>query len=373
MEYGTAIYTINLDSIQTVDNFKMSSIFGKARAVFLEETDYAVIGEIDNVQVFDNYIFVLDIYKAKKLFVFNKDGKYLRQIGTLGHGPGEYVSICDFCLDTINREIYMHDAEKRMLHKYNFDNGDYIKSVKMQHDSGYCHYVMYSNNKIYTNLLNHSNLLMELNFKTNVRREFLNTDHYNLGWNRSYFSQYNVFSSKLNSPKYVEHLMATVMDINEKGIHPYLTVKSKNWVKKSDIWTEEKLTELDVFQYSLFEEKGRVFKIQNYMEHGDFIYFEYGQGTNVFFVVFNKENNEAYQCNYYKNLKNDLFLRAGIKGLYLPFPFVSSKAAYGVYNSSYFELTEDDIALELENKEELIESLKNKKDEFFMILEYEFK
>jgi hypothetical protein len=109
------------------------------------------------------------------------------------------------------------------------------------------------------------------------------------------------------------------------------------------------------------------------MEHGDFIYFEYAQGNDVFFVVFNKENNEAYQCNYYTGLKNDLFLNPEIKGLYLPFPFVASKTAYGVYNSAYFELTENDIALELENRETLIEALKNKQDDFFMILEYEFK
>jgi hypothetical protein len=351
----------------------MSSIFSKARAIFLEETDYAVIGEINSIQVFENYIFVLDIYKAKKLFVFNKDGKYLRQIGTVGHGPGEYVSIRDFCLDTINREIYIHDAGKQMLHKYNFETGRYIESVKMQHDKGYCHYVMYSNNKIYANLTHHGNLVMELNLKTHTQKEFLNTDEYNLGWNRAYFTQYNVFTSKLNSPKYVEHLMTTVMNINETGLHPYLTVKSKNWVKKSDILTEEKLDEMDVFQYTLFEEKGRVFKIQNYMEHGNFIYFEYAQGNNVFFVVFNKENSETYQCNYYTSLENDLFLKTGIKGQYFSFPFVSSEAAYGVYNSVYFELTEDDIAPGLENREKLIEAFEKKQEEFFMILEYEFK
>jgi hypothetical protein len=264
----SALYTINLDSIPTVDSFKMSSIFSKVKAILLEETDYVVIGEIDQMQVFDNYIFILDIDKAKKLFMFDKNGKYLRQIGSMGQGPGEYTYITDFCLDTINRAIYTLDSPKHMLYKYNFDNGKFIGSINIQHDKEhYSQYVTFFNNKIYADIIRHENLLMELDIETNIQKEFFNTDKYNCGWNSYYNTPYNFFSSKLDSPKFVEHLMPTIMSIEKTRIYPYLTVKSENWVKKSDVWSEEKLNEEQANQYILLRQQKRVFNIQNYMAY----------------------------------------------------------------------------------------------------------
>jgi hypothetical protein len=350
----------------------MSSIFRKAKAIRLEETDYAVIGEINNMQVFDNYIFILDIDKAKKLFMFDKNGKYLRQIGSLGQGPGEYVYITDFCLDTINREIYVLDSSKKMLYKYNFDSGKFIGSINMQYDKGYPYYVTLFNNKIYTDIVRHENLLMELDLETNIQKEFLNADKYNCGWNRPYYTSYNFFISKLDSPKFVEHLMPTVMSIEKTRIYPYLTVKSKNWVKTSDIWSEEKLNKEGAIQYLLLMQKERVFNIQNYMEYKDYIYFEYNRGVNIFFVVFNKATKEVYQCDYRKNLENDLFYKPEIKR-YQSFIFGVHKTVYSVFNPvEDLSLTENDIAPNLENRETVIEAIKQG-EECFIVLEYEFK
>jgi hypothetical protein len=243
----------------------------------------------------------------------------------------------------------------------------------MNRKEGNYYYVTYLNNAIYANLLYSNNLLAKLDIKANDFEEMFNTDEYNCGWNRSYFTQYNFFISKLDSPKFVAHLMTTVMSMSETEIFPYLTVKSKDWVTKSDILSKEKLDEMEIDQYMLLADKGKAFNIQNYIEYGDYICFEYEHGHVIFFVVFNKKSKEAYKCNYLENLENDLFLKAK-KGLYLPFPCITSKAAYGLYNPIGFELTENDIATDLENREIVIESLKNRQnDEFFVILEYEFK
>jgi hypothetical protein len=365
-----ASYSINLDSIKSIDNFKMSSIFKKARAIPLEETDFAIIGNINSIQVFDNYIFVLDSDKAKKLFVFDKNGNYLRQIGSFGQGSGEYLNISDFCLDTIKHEIYLFDKAKQKLLKYNFENGSYISSINIKK---YGHYITYLNKKIYISLLNQDNMLTELDIETNIQKEFLNADKYNCGKTSSDFTDYNFFYSKLNSPKFIGHLMNTVMSIDETGLHPYLTVKSENWVKKSDMLSMEELSKKDETLYDLLSQKGRVFKIQNYMEHGDFIYFEYARGNFDFFVVLNKKNQEVYQCNYWKDLENDLFLKGGKKGSYMPFIFVNSNMAYGYCNTIYYdELKESDIAVNLESREKLVEVLNNKDEEYFVIFEYEF-
>jgi hypothetical protein len=373
-----ALYTIDLDSIKTVDSIKMSSIFGKARAIILEETDYSLIGGISKFQVFDNYVFVLDRNGAKKLFVFDKkNGKYLRQIGSLGQGPGEYIEIRDFCLDVANREVYIYDPGKHRLHKYNMDNGKYVESVNMQHNDRFFHFIMYLNNRIYANILKSDKLLAELDIETSVYREFLNADEYNCGWSESIFMAYSsFFISDLDSPKFVELLMPTVISIDETGLRPYLTVKSKDWVQKSDVNGDDEQTRSMQFGLDLIS-KRRAYCIQNYMEFGDYICFDYRRGF-LFFVVFNKKTGEAFQCNKI-NLKPDL-LTAGGAYFSLLFPFTTVKNAYGLwhyYNANSrtkIQLTEEQIAKDLENREELIKTLQSRKDdEFYVIFEYEFK
>jgi hypothetical protein len=374
-----ALYTIDLDGIKTVDTVKISSIFRKARAIILEETDYSLIGKLSKFQVFDNYIFVLDNSVAKKLFVFDrKDGKYLRQIGSLGQGPGEYIEARDFCLDVANREVYIYDAGKRLLHKYGMDTGKYVESVNMRHNDRFFKFIMYLNNRIYANILNSDKLLAELDLKTNAYKEFLNADEYNCGWSESIFMAYSsFFISDLDSPKFVELLMPTVISMDETGLRPYLTVKSKNWVQKSDVDGDDYNTRSNQFGLDLIS-KGRTYNIQNYMESDDYIYFDYRKGLYPFFVIFNKKTGEVCQCNK-RELKPDLFTTGGPSYSYLPFPFTTTKNAYSLwhYNAGgriKTELKEEQIAVDLENREALIKALQSKKDdEFYMILEYEFK
>ena len=47
-------------------------------------------GRIQNIEVSDDgRVFVLDS-KLQKIFIFNKDGKFLSEFGKMGEGPGEF-------------------------------------------------------------------------------------------------------------------------------------------------------------------------------------------------------------------------------------------------------------------------------------------
>jgi hypothetical protein len=61
-----ALHVIDIDNAEEKGVFYLSDIVKKVRAIRLEETDYALIGEIDAIQAFDNNIFVLDAFIAKK-------------------------------------------------------------------------------------------------------------------------------------------------------------------------------------------------------------------------------------------------------------------------------------------------------------------
>jgi hypothetical protein len=79
---------IDLDAVEKEDTvLKVSSFFKKINTVILEDHDYALIGNISAIQVSEEYIFVLDSHIAKILFVFDKAGKFVRQIGPVSNSP----------------------------------------------------------------------------------------------------------------------------------------------------------------------------------------------------------------------------------------------------------------------------------------------
>jgi len=70
----------------------------------------------------DKYLFIKEGYK---LFQFSKEGKFIRQIGKTGRGPGEFL-LRDFIVN--NSSIYLFSRIPRFL-EYDF-NGNYIRTIK---------------------------------------------------------------------------------------------------------------------------------------------------------------------------------------------------------------------------------------------------
>jgi hypothetical protein len=212
-----AVYTINLDDIKPEGVPLMTSaIFKSVKTIILEDHDDAVFGMINELQVFEDNIFILDNTFVMKLFGFGKNGKFIRQIGSKGQGPGEYISIDDFCINGEKRKIYLLDYNNKRIFVYNLDTGKYLNTVKFSLDETSCKYLAYHDNKLYTSTFPYdfrkkSNLLMELDLKTGKQKEYLDADTYNYGWNRPLYTANNFFSAKLSdSPKFLTLYMNTI-------------------------------------------------------------------------------------------------------------------------------------------------------------------
>lgn len=101
--------------IQT-DSFKLKSIISDYRIVPLEYTDNSIIGNIDKVIVADSLVFIMDSQVAAGIFVFDvRSGKFIRNIGDVGKGFGEYFRLYDMSIDSKNRYIYVLCEKKRLL------------------------------------------------------------------------------------------------------------------------------------------------------------------------------------------------------------------------------------------------------------------
>jgi hypothetical protein len=379
IEVVSSSIVIDIDQIETKDTIYASSIFRKVNTIILEDSDNAIIGVIDGMQIFDNFIFVLDSWKAKRLFVFNREGKYIRQIGNSGNGPGEYINISDFCIDPNNRNIYVLDNWKNTILSYSVDDGKYIGSIKLRNDIS-TRYIACNNNKLYVNICPHKlsqgdDLLIEVDSETSKSKTYISAEQYNLGWNRGVFSDFNFFASKNYPLKYVELYMQTVFAITNDSIYPYITVKSDDWVKKTDILTEEEFNasiwEGTMSQYDIIDERNRVERIHSYMEWDDYVYFEYYQKMNTYPVIYNKKTQESIHYGYFKN---DLVYNKNAADT--KFFHTTSKAAYDYLNFDRLDYIIDEIqenrivfAPDLDKKDEIMKLDKER----FVIFEYEFK
>jgi hypothetical protein len=87
------------------------------------------IRSIRAIEIVDGYIFIGAGLEG--MLVFKRDGSFIKKIGNIGKGPGEYYSVNSFALDPKNKLIYILDAgpaAKVMVYtfdgelKYEFSN-----------------------------------------------------------------------------------------------------------------------------------------------------------------------------------------------------------------------------------------------------------
>jgi len=109
------------------DKIQYSQLFDTVRYVKLETKDDILVASIAKIQFFKNNFYILDS-KQNVLFVFSETGNFLRKIGEIGDGPGEYHRIADFDLN--NDQIYLFDPNKNVL-KYDL-TGNYIENYPLR-------------------------------------------------------------------------------------------------------------------------------------------------------------------------------------------------------------------------------------------------
>ena len=105
------------------DKIHYSQLFDTVRYVKLETQDDILLASIAKIQFFKTNFYILDS-RLNILFVFSETGKFIRKIGKIGNGPGEYHRIADFDLN--NDRIYLFDPNRNIL-EYDL-SGNYIEN-----------------------------------------------------------------------------------------------------------------------------------------------------------------------------------------------------------------------------------------------------
>lgn len=131
------IHLISVD-INKSGSLDISETANIVNIVNLELTDNSIIREISKIYVTSQFILIVDLIKSE-IFVFNKsNGKFIRNIGQKGQGPGEYIMFNDVFFDDDFKLIYAHERIKRNMLIYNL-SGDLIDELPCKYwFRGFC-------------------------------------------------------------------------------------------------------------------------------------------------------------------------------------------------------------------------------------------
>jgi hypothetical protein len=95
-----------------------------------------MIGKVNEIYVGYSHIFIYGFNGNQSFcYSFNRDGKFLGEIGRYGQGPAEYTMIFNMSVDEKEQAIYLSNRGETIL-KYSW-NGVFLQSIKKPETSSY--------------------------------------------------------------------------------------------------------------------------------------------------------------------------------------------------------------------------------------------
>lgn len=97
----------------------------------LETTKECLISEINKMIIIDSLVYISQDSKSNPLFIFSINGSFIRKVGNIGRGPGEFIKLTSFCVEESTGRIYILDNKlQKILLFDNFGNLVSEKDIK---------------------------------------------------------------------------------------------------------------------------------------------------------------------------------------------------------------------------------------------------
>ena len=135
------------------NTLKASSFADTVLYVPLETTKESILDNIKGIWINNSYILVNCVKGG--LFQFQKNGKFIRRIGKIGKGPGEYL--CIYYFDVIRDTIYVTSRGRRGFLRYSL-KGNWYDEIKLKYEP--FHFSVTSDQKLVCYLYNEGKVLV---------------------------------------------------------------------------------------------------------------------------------------------------------------------------------------------------------------------
>jgi hypothetical protein len=331
------MYVVDVDRLKEETTINYSSFFDKMKIIPLETVDESLIGRIDNIKVTDNYLFILDRSIARKLLVFDKNGKFLQQIGQSGRGPTEYEGISDFTINEKAKEVLVLDVKPRIC-IYDMETGEFIRSILLENRNSRSSRIQYFEDKIYLNLVNYeknadSYMLKELDYFTGKQTgKFVNEAFNNKAFKSKFMLEDPYFINKAqDKPVFYRQFMDTVFTIGKDGVSPYVVLTGKNIITEEIVQQYNLSSPEDILQ---FIHTDIIHQIINFEEYKDFIFIKYLKGFFIQSLVIDKHHQQIKEV---KNSINNFMHKPDKEGPVPTISCIAADGAYGVVDPSDFK------------------------------------
>ncbi len=262
---------------------KLSSFVDSIAYVPLETTENCLIGNIDKIRILNYLIFILD-KRQNKIFIFNTSGNFQYSICHIGRGPGEYLSISDFCIDPDMKHIIIADHLTRRFIFYDL-KGKFQFTKESRYINKFCEF--YKNTIIYYSdnyILDKYNLHL-FNIGSGKNSNYLSINpalkDFQSGDGCQFYFNYR------NQLLFKEALGQEIYRINNNDPEEYLSIDfgGKNMPEnyfKENIPLSDQLYDLNKGRYA--------FHVTNFLELKEIIYFTFDYNFSQYSCIYNKGN-----------------------------------------------------------------------------------
>jgi 6-bladed beta-propeller len=123
------IKKINIIDSDSRTKYSFNNFFEIIDIVPLESSENALIAEAQKIFCVDNRFFIFD-RRFSMVKVFNREGKFLYQIGQIGQAEGEYTHLDDVDFNRKDKTFSFFSNSERSIFTYDVE-GEYLKKFKV--------------------------------------------------------------------------------------------------------------------------------------------------------------------------------------------------------------------------------------------------
>lgn len=293
-------YLIDIEkNLTKTKSIPLSSIGKQLEYIPLETNPNCMIQSIQHITFSEDFMFIADY---TKILQFDRKGKFLRQIGANGRGPGEYLGITGFCIDPKNKKIFVnvcHDGCEIL--EYDF-NGSFIKSYNQPWRSyqfivydttGFIFHFTHDNDSIVYSKYNFYITDHELNPIYKIKRNFIRKSNIDAREIPLYY-----YKSILHFKQYTVDTLFTLE--NEKP-KPYAIFK----LGKSKLDPNIMFDGRNPNVAEMIKEIANYFEISKILENENYLFtnIAFGVADSSLHCIFNKQSAETtiIEDNGFKN------------------------------------------------------------------------
>ncbi|GHT23653.1 hypothetical protein FACS189430_07270 [Bacteroidia bacterium] len=250
----------------------------------LQTTNDCLIGQITKLIYAKDLIYIYDI-QSNKLYQFDKNGQFLRSIGAIGQGPGEYIRIQSFDVNQINGNISIYCQIKQSILEYTHD-GNLVKVEKIglvigdfiYYENRYLFYCSWlPNNKVFheTYPLQYRLVGMSENIVTDKFLEYKYNDYLS---NTIYAASYNVFYQTNENVMLYEQATNMVYSLNGNDAIATYAVDFIKYNTPFDVFsTEATKGKIDDLK------NAKICRLSHFFETDSFIFIRFIYFENIYF------------------------------------------------------------------------------------------